>query len=62
MIYVGIGRCTLMPKKHDKLGTVADQYLEQRGPSILEHAFEILCESITVGCVYKGLKQMMEGC
>lgn len=41
---------------HDKLGTVADQYLEQRGPSILEHAFEILCESITVGCVYKGIE------
>ena len=41
---------------HDKLGDVAEQYLEQRDASILEAAFNTLCESIKVGCIYKGIE------
>ena len=41
---------------HDKLGEVSEQYLEQRGVTVLEEAFNILCDSIEVGCVYKGIE------
>ena len=41
---------------HDKLGTVAEQYLEQRGVTVLEDAFNTLCESIQVGCIFKGIE------
>lgn len=41
---------------HDKLGSVAEQYLEQRDVSALEEAFNALCDSIEVGCIYKGIE------
>lgn len=41
---------------HDKLGAVAEQYLEQRGVTVLEDAFNTLCDSIEVGCIYKGIE------
>ena len=41
---------------HDKLGEVAEQYLEQRGVTVLEQAFNTLCDSIEVGCIYKGIE------
>ena len=41
---------------HDKLGVVAEQYLEQRGVTVLEDAFNTLCDSIQVGCIYKGIE------
>ncbi len=41
---------------HDKLGNVAEQYLDQRGVTILEDAFNALCDSIEVGCIYKGIE------
>ena len=41
---------------HDKLGAVAEQYLEQRDVTILEKAFNHLCDSIEVGCIYKGIE------
>lgn len=43
-------------ESHDKLGDVAEQYLEQRGVTVLENAFNTLCDSIEVGCVYKGIE------
>ena len=46
---------------HDKLGTVAEQYLEQRGVTVLEDAFNTLCESIKVGCIYKGIESNSTG-
>ena len=46
---------------HDKLGDVAEQYLEQRDASILEAAFNTLCESIKVGCIYKGIESDSTG-
>ena len=41
---------------HDKLGDVTEQYLEQRGVTVLEQAFNTLCDSIEVGCIYKGIE------
>jgi|GEM_PF-5885836 len=46
---------------HDKLGTIAEQYLEQRDASVLEGAFNKLCESIKVGCIYKGTEPDQSG-
>jgi len=46
---------------HDKLGTIAEQYLEQRDASVLEGAFNKLCESIDVGCIYKGIESDSTG-
>jgi hypothetical protein len=46
---------------HDKLGDLSEQYLTQRDASILEQSFDILCQSITVGCVYKGIKPKESG-
>ena len=46
---------------HDKLGDVAEQYLEQRGVTVLEDAFNTLCDSITVGCIYKGIEPRESG-
>ena len=41
---------------HDKLGSVAEEYLRQRDVTVLEQAFNILCDSIEVGCIYKGIE------
>ena len=38
------------------MGAVAEQYLEQRGVTVLEDAFNTLCDSIEVGCIYKGIE------
>ena len=46
---------------HDKLGDVAEQYLDQRGVTVLEDAFDILCASIKVGCIYKGIEPRESG-
>lgn len=46
---------------HDKLGTVAEQYLDQRSASILEDAFNTLSKSIKVGCIYKGIESDSTG-
>ena len=46
---------------HDKLGDVAEQYLEQRGVAVLEDAFNTLCDSIEVGCIYKGIEPKESG-
>ena len=46
---------------HDKLGEVAEQYLEQRGVTVLEDAFNTLCDSIQVGCIYKGIEPRENG-
>ena len=46
---------------HDKLGDVAEQYLEQRGVTVLEGAFNTLCDSIEVGCIYKGIEPEENG-
>ena len=46
---------------HNKLGSVAEQYLEQRGMSVLEDAFNTLCDSIEVGCIYKGIESRENG-
>ena len=46
---------------HDKLGSVAEQYLDQRGVTVLENAFNILCDSIEVGCIYKGIEPRESG-
>ena len=41
---------------HDKLGSVAEQYLDQRNPQVLQHSFEHLCTIIEIGCIYKGVE------
>ena len=46
---------------HDKLGAVAEQYLEQRDVTVLEGAFNTLCNSIEVGCIYKGIESEDSG-
>ena len=48
-------------ESHDKLGDVSEQYLTQRDASVLEHAFDSLCQSITVGCIYKGIETETTG-
>ena len=39
---------------HDKLGHVAEQFLEQRSQAALRESFESLCEKIQVGFVFRG--------
>lgn len=46
---------------HDKLGDVAEQYLEHRDVTVLEDAFNTLCDSIEVGCIYKGIEHGESG-
>ena len=46
---------------HDKLGDVTEEYLEQRGVTVLEDAFNTLCDSIEVGCIYKGVEPEEKG-
>ena len=41
---------------HDKLGPVAEEYLRQRDVTVLEQAFNTLCDAIEVGCIYKGIE------
>ena len=46
---------------HDKMGDLSEQYLTQRDASILEQSFDILCQSIRVGCFYKGIEPKESG-
>ena len=41
---------------HDKFEAVAEEYLNQRDVANLEQAFNTLCDTIEVGCIYKGIE------
>ena len=39
---------------HDKLGHVAEQFLEQRSQAVLKESFENLCAKIQIGFIFRG--------
>ena len=39
---------------HDKLGSVAEQFLEQRSQAVLKESFQNLCTKIKVGSIFRG--------